>query len=773
MKISSGIWRTYGFILVVSILCATLLLYLNWNEIQRDARSEIKYANNLVSRSTNLLLQKSESFLRILGKRLVEIGAYDQSNLSQAQNLINSELAANQELAGFGLSDIAGELLLTSSNINRSKVPNLLEQPQTRTSFIKALKKDKLVLGRTLHVKALDQWLIPIRYRLTDDKDKVLGVMASAFQLNSKHNIWSNYHFTENQIKLSIIRKDMYRQYASNIPISKYEYEYTTPFPLPYIQHFRQSFEQQIGYTIEEFEHLGNTAIIRAENLSGQNQLYAISYNSVYEHFIFTAIPMKALYTRLLASFLWTLILLISFNITLYFLFRINTRLHRSSEIKLAFQARHDELTNLPNQRYLIKKYKQWKKQCNGSFSVLFIDLDNFKSCNDLHGHSVGDNVLIEVANRIRKAFISGLIIRRGGDEFTVLLQTRSRNELEKLCQDFNESLAKPIYISGTEFSIRASIGITQSPIHGTELEELLRKADMAMYEAKRLKSNLFFYSNELELKTERIAEIEKELNNALIKNELSLVYQPQVNAVTHEIIGVEALLRWNNKRLGEVSPDEFIPLAESTGLIIDIGHFVIDTALKETVEICHTFKSKIHQNEYSQNKLRVSINISVRQLLNKGFYHSLCTILKQNNTCSIEVMLEVTESLFINELSKARSILKLISHLNVGVSLDDFGTGYSSLSVLNKLPINELKIDKSFVQDILKNEQDRRLIQSIINLSKSLNVSVLAEGVENLQQAELLNDYGCDLFQGYYFSKPLNKALLIEHFEKELNLQN
>jgi len=769
MKNSNGIWRTYGFILIVSMLSAMLLLYLNWNQIQRDARSEIKYANNLVSRSTELLLQKNESFLRIIGERLIELGAYNQSNLSEAQELINKELADNQELAGFGLATITGELFLTSSSIDQNKLPNLLEQPETRESFIRALNEDKLILGRTLYLEALNQWLIPIRHRLTDNKGKVLGVMASAFKLDSPNNIWSNYHFTENQVKLSIVRKDMYRQYTSNISKSQYEDEYSNPFPLAYIEQFDRNLKQQTGNNIEEFKTQGKVTLVEAEDLSGEYQLYAITYNPIHELFIFTAIPMKILYTRLLSAFSWIFILLIWFNIILYFLFRINSRLHKSSEVELAFQARHDLLTNLPNQRYLVKKFKQWQNQNDGIFSILFIDLDNFKSCNDLHGHSVGDKILQEVANRIRKSFISGLNIRRGGDEFTVLLKDTSRQELERLCQEFNTSLSKPMFINNSEFSIRASIGISNSPTHGTELEELLRKADMAMYEAKRLKCNVFFYSNELEQRTERIADIEKELNNALQKNEFSLVYQPQVDAINHEIIGIEALLRWNNENLGNVPPDEFIPLAESTGLIIDIGYFVIETAMKETLEVCQAIKATHDKTKCLPNKFRISINISVRQLLSKGFYNSFNSLLKQNNLGSVEVMLEVTESLFIEDLNKARSILELISQLNVGISLDDFGTGYSSLSVLNKLPISELKIDKSFVQDILTSTQDRQLIQSIINLSKSLNVPVIAEGVENGQQAKFLAEYGCDLFQGYHFSKPIDKLGLIELLERKI----
>jgi len=435
---------------------------------------------------------------------------------------------------------------------------------------------------------------------------------------------------------------------------------------------------------------------------------------------------------------------------------RSNTRLQKEARHNLKFQATHDQLTDLPNRRYLLNEFSQWAARCNNQFYVIYIDLDNFKNCNDLHGHSIGDQILQEVASRIAISFTDCLQIRQGGDEFIILCPDKGNQYTLNLCNNFLLQLIKPILISGLDFSVKASIGISHAPEHGSNIDDLLRKADMAMYEAKRSGNTTFIYSDHLEKRQKHNVIIEKELSLALEKNELFLVYQPQVDANTQKIIGVEALLRWENENLGLIPPDIFIPIAESTGLIINIGDFVLETAMHEM--------SMLTKANTLLQSLRLSVNISVHQLLNIDFINKVSWLHKKYP--DIALIIEVTESLFIEDINAAKLILEKIQAIGIDISLDDFGTGYSSLSVLNKLPINELKIDKSFVQHALSNESDKNLIQSIISLGKSLNIPVLSEGVESKEQADLLLGFGCDLFQGYYFSKPLKKEAL----EKYLN---
>ncbi|WP_425511165.1 putative bifunctional diguanylate cyclase/phosphodiesterase [sulfur-oxidizing endosymbiont of Gigantopelta aegis] len=451
--------------------------------------------------------------------------------------------------------------------------------------------------------------------------------------------------------------------------------------------------------------------------------------------------------------------LLVLFNFVLYWIFRSNVHIQRKSKARLAFQATHDELTQLPNRRYLMDKFHEWKKQYHDQFSILFIDLNNFKAINDIHGHSVGDRVLIAIAERIKVSCQNSLKIRQGGDEFIILNHHVEAEEIVKLSMRCLSELKKPIIIDGLEFVVSASIGTATAPQNGIDVDELLRKADMAMYEAKRTQSGMYAFSERLDEMQQRKAIIEAELGHALERQEF---YQPQVDAINHSLVGIETLIRWQNPKLGHVSPEEFIAVAEATGQIIEIGLYVLKTALHEI--------SDLYQAADVEDDIRLSVNVSVRQLLSENFLQQFFEINIAFINSSIKLVVEITENLFIDDVDKAIAILESLQKAGIEISLDDFGTGYSSLNVLNKLPINELKIDKSFIRDILLDEQDKQLVRSIIDLGKSLCIPVLAEGVEEKEQADILNKYGCDLFQGYYFSRPLKKADLRQYiFNSEL----
>jgi len=496
----------------------------------------------------------------------------------------------------------------------------------------------------------------------------------------------------------------------------------------------------------------GNEIIsIVVPNKLGELNLATISYDPVFEHFTIISTKMDILFDRMWNTAYLVVVLFIIFNIGLLIIFRLNMRLHFQAKQSLQHQVDHDPLTKLPNRRFLTESFANWSNMHEHNFSLLYIDLNNFKASNDLHGHSIGDQILCVVAERTSSFFEGAMCIRQGGDEFIILVNLQDRKALNILCKDYLKVLYQGITLQHLEFSIKASIGVAISPHDGMSLDELLRKADMAMYDAKRKQKDICFYSDEMEEKTKRAAEIEKELQTALQNQEMFVVYQPQVDSQSNAILGVEALVRWQNPRLGFVPPDKFISVAEATGAIHDIGLFVLTTALKDCQDACK-------QAKHAPFKLRVSVNVSVRQLLHEDFSGMIERVFRPYENEALTLMIEVTESLFIEDLSTAKSVLNQIAAMGIYTSLDDFGTGYSSLSVLSKLPINELKIDRSFVNDILIDEQDWLLAKSIINLSKSLSIPVVAEGVETKEQADILAANGCDIFQGYYFAKPMPK---------------
>ena len=582
--------------------------------------------------------------------------------------------------------------------------------------------------------------------------------MTTGLKINDINSPWNKKNLPNN-IELSIIREDFYRLYSSHAEPDKYPQAYEKAIDPLLVKEFSKQLIKQTGKTFNNLKEGNINLQIFSIDILNRHSVGIISYNKNYRFYVITFKPINLLIKQMITPVIWIFSLIFVFNLSLYFLFKHNSQLQKKAEDRLKFQAEHDQLTQLPNRYFLNRIFPKWSEE-QKAYAILFIDLNNFKTANDLYGHSVGDQILIEVAARIKTAFPDSLHIRQGGDEFTILLTHQESEQAIDKCKQFLYALKYPIRINELVFSIGASIGIARYPQDGINIEELLRKADITMYDAKNQTSNISLFSKKLDEISKRRSLLEKELEHAIRLNELSMVYQPQVDAKNHQVIGVESLLRWNNATLGFVPPDEFIPIAETTGLIHSIGQFVLNTSIREMLSI----HKQLYRDTDKSQTLRLSVNISVQQLLNKEFYNSIFSLISQHDTNQIQLMFEVTENLFIEDIEMAKSVLTQLQQHNIGISLDDFGTGYSSLSVLSQLPINELKIDKSFVDDILIDHHDLMLIQNIISIGKSMEIQVLAEGVEDIEQIEMLKDSGCDLYQGYYFAKPMNKDDLLEY---------
>jgi len=418
----------------------------------------------------------------------------------------------------------------------------------------------------------------------------------------------------------------------------------------------------------------------------------------------------------------------------------------------LYHQAHHDALTGLANRVLFNDRLEQAikKAQRNNTKMVLFfIDLDHFKEINDSMGHEVGDEVLKEVTHRLRSAIRKeDSLARLGGDEFTIIIENLTQvQDASFLAKKILDVLAKPIIINGNKLYVSSSIGISLYPDDGISAQNLLKYADSAMYKAKSEGRNNFqFYSAEMtELAFERVV-METSLRAALENNELVVYYQPQVNGKSGQIIGMEALVRWKHSTMGLVSPAKFIPLAESTGLIVEIDRFVMKTAM--------TQMTKWYEDGLKPGVL--AMNLAVKQLQQKDFVVMFENLMKETRCKSDWVELEVTESQIMTKPEEAVKILNKISEIGVELAVDDFGTGYSSLAYLKKLPIDKLKIDQSFVRDLPDDEDDRAIAKAVIALAKSLNLEIIAEGVETKEQKDFLIENGCENIQGYYYSRPI-----------------
>ena len=424
----------------------------------------------------------------------------------------------------------------------------------------------------------------------------------------------------------------------------------------------------------------------------------------------------------------------------------------KQDEERIHFLANHDALTSLPNREMfndVLNLAIQNARRYNRNFAVLFIDLDRFKNINDTLGHEAGDRLLQEMGARLTQTVrTSDVVARLGGDEFVVLVQEVSEaKQVETVARKVLFTLVKPMVIQGQECRVTASIGICMFPAEAQDEHALMKNADIAMYRAKDEGKNTYqFYSEEMNLHSFGRMALETSLRRGLERNEFFLHYQAKLDLRQGRITGVEALVRWQHPDLGMIPPAQFIPLAEETGLIVSLGNWVLNTACMQNVA---------WQRE-GLPPLRMAVNLSARQFDDENLVIDIAEALNKSGMRADLLELELTESMVMQHAERAGKVLAAIKQLGVRVAIDDFGVGYSSLANLKRFPIDTLKVDRSFIRDIPQDTEDRAITEAIIAMGRSLNLTVVAEGVETLEQETFLRDHGCDETQGFYFSRPI-----------------
>ncbi len=442
------------------------------------------------------------------------------------------------------------------------------------------------------------------------------------------------------------------------------------------------------------------------------------------------------------------------------------TRL-KETELRLQELSYYDTLTNLPNRRFFqehLHKALSGAKRHKENFALFYVDLDDFKKINDTKGHNFGDKFLEEVGRKFHEVLRDNdFIARIGGDEFAIIMEKYPREEdIVIMAERILKTMGEPYYIDEEVVHSSVSIGIATYPSGGENAEILLQHADLALYRAKANGRNCYqFYSQKTQEKLDVQVKIENMLRDAMANNELYLVYQPQINAQTRTLSGYEVLLRWNSPVLGEVSPVQFIPIAETSGYIQEIGMWVFEKAIEQYTH---------WQTEFGRDGFEnvvVSINVSPAQILHQGISKDLINKIREANIPANSIMIEVTETAYMHDPELLQKVLCEIKEFGASIAVDDFGTGYSSLNIIEKLPINFLKIDTGFVRNMFNDKHNIPIIKAIATLSKALNFKVVAEGVETAKQAEVLTQIGCDHLQGYYFSKPLGAHQMEQYIQE------
>jgi diguanylate cyclase (GGDEF)-like protein/PAS domain S-box-containing protein len=421
----------------------------------------------------------------------------------------------------------------------------------------------------------------------------------------------------------------------------------------------------------------------------------------------------------------------------------------RNEEI-IAFQAHHDALTGLPNRTLFRDRLDQalaMARRQSNRVGVMFLDLDRFKLINDTLGHDVGDELLKKVSSRLLSCIReSDTVARQGGDEFTVLLpKVNHPQDVVAVGSKILAAMKQPFTLKDQDLFVTTSIGISLFPDDGRDADTLMKHADTAMYFVKSEgRAGMYMFTESLLNQPSRRLELQSQLHNALAREEFTVYYQPQIDLVSNRIYGTEALIRWQHPTLGLVTPENFIPLSEETGLIVPIGAWVIQTACMQ---------AKAWENQ--GHSLTMAVNLSPRQFHREDIVRTVKKALDSSGLAAHKLELEITESLAMQDVEYSIRTLHALANLGVQLAIDDFGTGYSSLSYLKKMPVNTLKVDRIFVRDLVSDVDDRAIISAVISLAHSLGLKVVAEGVETQDHLDLLREMGCDNAQGYLFSRP------------------
>ncbi len=438
----------------------------------------------------------------------------------------------------------------------------------------------------------------------------------------------------------------------------------------------------------------------------------------------------------------------------------------KKTEEELNHLAFHDTLTGLPNRRKLESELQKALIEADNNncyVGILFIDIDRFKDINDSLGHKMGDKFIQTMANRLRENLQSDAVIsRQGGDEFVILLKNLPKAEaIEVIAERITEVIGKPIQLLDHEYRLSVSIGTSIFPDHGQEADVLMMRADHAMYLAKETRTGIQQYQIGMSKSLSRRMLLEQYLHRAIEKDELYLEYQPIIDVETKQIIGLEALLRWMHPVLGKVSPGEFIQIAEESDLIIKLSNWVL-------VTVCRQRRAWM---DMGLAPFYISINVPARQIHQDHFIDTIKRALKQYELPAEFLKIEITERTAMTDVEKTLTTMRELQEFGVDIILDDFGIGFSSISYLVQYPFNTIKIDKSFIQDLSDNANQKSVCRSLVAMGKNLGMNVVAEGVEELEQYDYLCSIGCDKMQGYYFSKPISLELVASFTKRQVSL--
>jgi len=739
-KFRRAIAALYVFIVVsVSVLCVFYYSYINRNTYD-SVEQTMQHLNALMAHGMRNLVNEQESLITILGHELLKTDPNLNDKL-YIRAILDKLVVENQNIVAIGIATIDGQLHVISGIDLSRTLPNFVDYPETKDSFLKTTQTTKLIIGRTHMVPFLNNgagaWVIPVRKMIEFNGKKL--VIAIGLSLKMYANDWKQSSLAQ-KTHVYIIRSDGYLQFTNN---------YDLDLETAYNKKYDVSCKDKDKNTLLKI----NCVFTKHEVLA------VVSYDPRTDYYTLVTMPVTELESLREKEYIFLLYVylgLIGFATIVYIFV---AKLTDGYELNLLTQATHDSLTKLPNRASLhdeLDRRINIASNNDNEVALFFIDLDDFKHINDTHNHFVGDKLLIEVANRLTSVLRkTDFVARLGGDEFVVVVSNHDNRRRKNInvftiANAIKDALNEPINIIDIPLTTNASIGIARYPLDATDTTDLLRKADLAMYESKKQGKNLsIVYNPMLEYKTLEEYELRASLKHAVKNNEFNLVYQTQVDPNTNEAVGLEALVRWSDK---SITPDVFVPLLEQMHLINELGRFVFKQAIKDFAAYTKAAKKNGCCNP---DNCILALNMSPLQMKDKELIIELINELEYHNISPKQVEIEITESALIHEALESKAVERMHS-AGFSIAIDDFGTGYSNLRKLNTLPINVIKIDQSFIQQIGTDEKAESVIMSIIGLAEKIGINIIAEGVEtNMQLDFLLSNWKNIIIQGYYYSKP------------------
>ncbi|EIO5871734.1 bifunctional diguanylate cyclase/phosphodiesterase [Vibrio parahaemolyticus] len=746
--LKKNIWTLYMMLLTVSIVTFSLFGYYHYQATLDKYKDKQLLQLELFASSVESLLKGQESLLEVVGHQLVEQNSFTRTAAIQTRPMLDKLLNIHPAIIGFGLTNPNGDYISVSSNLILEKLHNLKQDPLTRETFLEALNSDRMVIGRTYFMEAQDSLVIPIRKAIPDKNGVVQAVMTAGFNMNTSSVFRNDIHANEHN-RVSLIRNDGYLTFSSSEDTTIKDYQ--KPADDLNKQALLDQIQQDYGWDTDQVKQL-TRAINVVVDTQRLNELITLKYLPDYGLWAASLTDLGFIKRGFYSQFAFYCIVFLIVQAAFYALFRSIANNEHETKERLLYQACHDHLTRLPNREYLRSNIQRWMCGSSNPFTLMFIDIDNFKSVNDTHGHEFGDEVLKQISTRLNHFSGEGrLIVREASDEFIFIVNRTDEETIKDLASELIQTLSKPYNVNDNQFLLSCSIGIAFYPMHGDNLDALLLSADIAMYQAKKQRNAYSLFNQEMQASHLHKMKVEQRLRLAIEKQTLFMAYQPQLN-INGKIYGVEALVRWEDEELGKVPPNEFVPVAESSGLMVRLGELIIEKSL-EDMDLLTT---------HLATPIQMSINISVKQFLHAKFIERLMAAMDKYHLDCNRITLEITENLFIEDLEKFSPTCERLHALGFKISLDDFGTGYSSLSMLRTLPIDEVKIDKSFVDNIEHDKKALNMVKNIIAIGKNFEMKVLAEGVETQRQRDQLEACGCDLIQGYFYSKPLSFDQLV-----------